>query len=274
MAVQAFNPSSLPQSDTNWAVARRLAAAFAPRAASPENMTVIVEAGSLLRDGVLIESGVQVTSAFVRPTALRVDRVVISRLTGLVSVVAGTDGSMEPPTLPADALPCARVLLRSDTQAITNEDIIDERAVIDTTPVSSSPVVCRVSRQTPQTGIVNGSLQKILFTTVNYNIGNGYDITNNYFKPTVAGYYIVNLNCAFNLSAGCQINAGIYKNGSLFSLAEFGPGVNSQQSVSVSDLLSLNGTTDYLEFYTAQATGGTTSLTGGSFTFMSAIKVA
>ena len=273
---QTFTLAGDAWQTANWQVAQRMAAPFAPHPQSPANMTVVVDPGALLKSGVLVETGTQSTATLTRPSSVRVDRIVIDRGTGLISVVSGTDGSMAPPALPANSFPCARVFLTSTMPAITADAIFDERVLADAAATAATPVACRAVRTTDQTGIVNGSLQKVLFNDAPINVGGGFDTTNNWFKPTVAGYYSVFLQCAFTLSAGnVQLNAAIYKTGSTVSRAEYGPGANSMQAVAVSDLIYLNGTSDYLEFYTAQASGGTLSLMGGStYTYMTAAKVA
>ena len=137
MPVQTFNPSALPQSETNWAVARRLVDAFAPHAQAAPNMTVALDAGALLQGTTLTEVNPQTVGPFTIPaSAFRIDRIVIDRSSGAASVVVGTVGSATPPSIPANKLPVARVVLDATTVAITNERIFDERVLADLSSLS------------------------------------------------------------------------------------------------------------------------------------------
>lgn len=132
MPTQTFNPSALPQSETNWAVARRMVDAFAPHAQAAPNMTVALDAGALLQGTTLTEVNPQNVGPFVAPTSsFRIDRIVIDRASGVASVISGTVGSVTPPSIPANKLPVARVVLDNTTLAITGERIFDERVLAD-----------------------------------------------------------------------------------------------------------------------------------------------
>lgn len=262
-------------SHANWRVAQRLVANFAPRAQSPANMTVIIDPGALLNGGVLVERGLQTTAAFSRPTTIRVDRIVINRNDGAILVVAGSDGSLTPPAIPTNYYPCAQVILHSTTTSIDGDAIIDERVFSDSKNYQPEQVVCRAHRTTDQTGIVNGALQKVNFTNTSINIGSAFNTTTSVFQPTVPGLYNVFLQCTFNLASGnVQLNAAIRLNGTTVARSEVGPGAISLQCVAISDIIEMNGTTDYLDFYTAQASGGTLSLySSNQFTYMYANKI-
>lgn len=109
-----------------------VAAQFAAHEAATPDMTVVVDAGSLMVAGTLVAQAAQTTAAFVAPvTHPRIDRIVIDQLTGVAEIVAGTEAA-EPvaPDVPAGKLPIAQVALATDTTAITNSLITDERALI------------------------------------------------------------------------------------------------------------------------------------------------
>ena len=109
------------------------------------------------------------------------------------------------------------------------------------------------------------------FTKVQYNVevfdtNSNYDpITNYRFTPTVAGYYQINANVGFGgVSSGYSMIA-IYKNGSLYT---YGSGIINNTSVGglcvVSIVLSLNGSTDYVEIYAWQNSGSALVLSNGA----------
>jgi len=117
--------------DGNLTVLARVGGAFASHQQAEADMTVAVDPGYVF-DGVsLTEIGAQSTSTISAPVENpRIDRIVIDRLTGLVSVVPGVEApSPSAPDIPAGTLPIARVLLQITSTVITNDMITDERAV-------------------------------------------------------------------------------------------------------------------------------------------------
>lgn len=71
----------------------------------------------------------QRTAAITAPVSnSRIDRIVVDRITGAVSVITGTPGATPTvPTLTTGVIPVAQVLLTSSTTAISNSMISDER---------------------------------------------------------------------------------------------------------------------------------------------------
>jgi hypothetical protein len=118
--------------DGDVSVMSRVAAAFAPHQSAPAAMTVTVDAGPIFSGTTLTEVAAQTTATIVAPvTNPRIDRVVIDRVTGAVSVVTGVESATPtPPAIPADAVPIARLDLTPATTAITNALITDERGFV------------------------------------------------------------------------------------------------------------------------------------------------
>ncbi|WP_448191443.1 hypothetical protein [Azospirillum sp. sgz301742] len=130
MPVQTFNPADAVSAG-NWAVAQRLVGAFAPHAQATLDMTVALDKGWLLNGTTLTEVNPQTVGPFTAPADRRVDRIVIDRTTGGASIVAGTEGSLVPPAIPAGTLPVTRVVLGGATVEIANEMLFDERVLSD-----------------------------------------------------------------------------------------------------------------------------------------------
>ena len=83
---------------------------------------------------------------------------------------------------------------------------------------------------------------------------NDYDHTTNYrFTPSVAGYYLLNLSVRFeNASGGTYHALNVYKNGSAFAYVNanrFTVSANAMTIPSGSQVIYLNGSTDYIEAY-------------------------
>ena len=90
---------------------------------------------------------------------------------------------------------------------------------------------------------------KITFNAEEFDTASCFDSTTNYrFTPTVAGYYQVNLVMQSNGNNSHW--AIIYKNGSAFKYgAPNAAGVNVGFGASLSALIYMNGTTDYIEWF-------------------------
>ena len=115
--------------DADWAVAARLVDNFAPHAQATPNMSVTLDAGHLFNGTTLTEIAAQSTGMIAAPVSNpRIDRVVIDRVSGAVSVVTGTEAaSPVPPAIPAGKAPVAQVLLQTASTAIGNSMLTDER---------------------------------------------------------------------------------------------------------------------------------------------------
>jgi hypothetical protein len=107
------------------------------------------------------------------------------------------------------------------------------------------------------------------------------NFSSNRFTPTVAGYYQINgCVCITNSSAWSTAGyAAIYKNGSRYksNFVNFtggGGAIINEQQFPVSAVISLNGTTDYIELYGYITAGGTPGfLSGASITYMSGAMI-
>jgi hypothetical protein len=103
--------------------------------------------------------------------------------------------------------------------------------------------------------ITSNVLTKVAIDTGVFDTNSCFDTTTYRFTPTVAGYYQVNASIRFNATATTitQLAFHIYKNGASFAVLSvdnvpstaFTSGITRNGSV----LVSMNGTTDYLELY-------------------------
>jgi len=102
---------------------------FAAEPTSPASMVVTLTAGFIPGSGTVTPVGSQSTAAFVAPVGNpRIDRIVVSRTTGLLAVIAGTPAATPvPPAVPGADVPIAQVLLTPSTTAIPAALITDER---------------------------------------------------------------------------------------------------------------------------------------------------
>jgi hypothetical protein len=107
--------------------------------------------------------------------------------------------------------------------------------------------------------IASGTFTKVLFDTELFDTNSNF--ASSRFTPTVAGYY--QINAAFQISAAAPgfltilRNAAEYKRGIWMSTA-------TMQDMAVSGLVFCNGSTDYVEIYLYQTSGGAVTPQGAT----------
>ena len=110
---------------------------------------------------------------------------------------------------------------------------------------------------TPSTNqtLSNNTNTKILFQNEQFDTNSNF--ASSTFTPTVAGYYLISAQIACISANSSEISLRIFKNGSEYTrvgrLAPTGQTVYFGNSA----LVSMNGSTDYLEMYVYTATGFT-----------------
>lgn len=147
--------------------------------------------------------------------------------------------------------------------------VLDDATVADmrtTLGVSQAGPAFRAYQSTLNS--VTSSNNKITLDSETFDTDNAFDSTTNYrFQPTVSGYYLI--TGSIQVATGNYvIRAIIYKNGSVYA---YGPALQST-SLGVSDIVYLNGSTDYVEMYGYSATTQNTQ-TGSDKTYLSGVLV-
>lgn len=97
---------------------------------------------------------------------------------------------------------------------------------------------------------------KVQLNTEQYDPESWFDNATNYrFLPTRAGKYAITVTGVGDAIQGSVLVA-IYKNGVLRVQARHHSTTSIEHSVSLTDLVDLNGSTDYVEFYVQQTSAG------------------
>ena len=118
-------------------------------------------------------------------------------------------------------------------------------------------------KSTNQTA-TSGVMTKVTYDTEVFDTASCFNTSTSRFTPNVAGYYQVNITVAVQSSTTLTIIAGnLYKNGVLYRYGVLGIGLNGNTRANLSDLVYMNGTTDYLEVY-ARGDSGTIEFVGSS----------
>lgn len=124
------------------------------------------------------------------------------------------------------------------------------------TKFASAPAFSAIASTTQ--AVTTATNTKVNLGSEEYDTHNCFDTTLSRFTPTVSGYYQINGNVT--LSSGAQVLSYIYKNGAAY---RSGSNILSGGSSSVSVLVYMNGTTDYLELW--GLSGTTQNLSAGSY---------
>ena len=108
--------------------------------------------------------------------------------------------------------------------------------------------------------ISHATWTKIPFNNENFDTNNNFNTTNNRFTPTVAGYYMFTLSVFMGFTSNRGAVA-IYKNGgSAIQRLDQGSNSNGGISFEANGLLYMNGSTDYVEGYVYQESGGNVNM--------------
>lgn len=101
--------------------------------------------------------------------------------------------------------------------------------------------------------IAGATTEKILIDTISFDTEGVVDIADSRIIPNLAGYYQVSGNARLGtIPDGEHFFCSIFKNGERVSAGAYfrsGSSVGGQGISTVSDLVYMNGTTDYLELY-------------------------
>ena len=103
----------------------------------------------------------------------------------------------------------------------------------------------------------SATFTKLTFTSSNFDASNGM-YSSSRFTPTIAGYYQVNGSLGVG-SAGTRIIPTIYKSGSILQYGNDSGPTGAVYVSSVSGIIYLNGSTDYVEIWAFFGTGQATA---------------
>lgn len=114
--------------------------------------------------------------------------------------------------------------------------------------------------QSVSQNIANTSFAKLQLQTKEFDTTNAFDATTNFrFQPTIAGYYQISGGWGGASTAASLLVAYIYKNGTIFKNGtQSYVAVAGSLSSSVSAVVYLNGSTDFVELFGTQS--GTVSM--------------
>jgi hypothetical protein len=100
--------------------------------------------------------------------------------------------------------------------------------------------------------VTTGTVTKVAIDTENFDTNSNFNTTNNRFTPTVEGYYQVNgIVAAQGATTITTVLAFLYKNGSAYRRTGLSSSFTTATPIQInlSEVVYMNGSTDYLELY-------------------------
>jgi hypothetical protein len=176
--------------------------------------------------------------------------------TGTVTLLAPITNTNQTLTLPDATDTVAGI---AATQTLTNKTInasqlVDAsvtQAKLGTNVAGNGPAFSAYASGT--TSVSNATWTKVNYATEDFDTNNNF--ASSRFTPTVAGYY--QITCSSNLATSNNTLVSIYKNGAS-NAAMNGTGTLAliDSGGIISKLIYFNGSSDYVEVYVYQNTGG------------------
>ena len=189
--------------------------------------------------------------------------VIAGDTSGTVTLSAPAVAGTTTLTLPSTS---GTVVTDSATQTLTNKTLTGATITVASTAAPAFSAYLNATQS-----ITLNTWTKLQCGTEEFDTNSNYDNTTNYrFTPTVAGYYQVN-GCFGLQSSNANCYISIYKNGLSFKRGTFVVGAAGIVS-SVSALVYLNGTTDYVELY-GQTNTTQNAATGADQTYFQAAMI-
>jgi len=147
------------------------------------------------------------------------------------------------------------------SQGGLNDGIITQSEIANTGVAGNGPAL--ITGTSNSVACTNGTSTKLTFSSVTTDTASCFSTATSRYTPNVAGYYQVSAT-AGSVSAwsAAAFNATrLAKNGVEFAGAVYSPSTNFN-AASVSALVYLNGSTDYIELYAQQNSGSTQNMQG------------
>ena len=119
--------------------------------------------------------------------------------------------------------------------------------------------------------ISNNTFTKLNLTNEVFDTANAF--SSSAFTPLVAGYYVFSFSVNFSSSTN-QMFAELRKNGGRIALGSIVPGTAIESVSSGSAILYMNGSTDYIELYGYQNSGGSATSRSNTYLAGSLVRAA
>ena len=155
---------------------------------------------------------------------------------------------------------------KATTDTLTNKTLTSPTITGATITVAATAAPAFSAYLASNQAIANGTNTKIQINTEEFDTANAFDSTTNYrFTPQTAGYYQINGGVSYGTAASGLAQLFLFKNGSLYKRGSGGP-LNATNGLNLvsSTIVYFNGSTDYVESYTQQNSGGSLNINSGA----------
>ncbi len=212
-----------------------------------------VEGGADLNGVNLSVSGTTTLSALTASTALALDA--SKNVVSVTNTGTGDNVLATAPTLVGDVtLSTGNLVIGASNKGISYPASVGGSALAPAVSVYAS------ASQT----LTNSTIAKITLDTELFDTNSNFDPTTNYrFTPTVAGYYQVNASIGTGSAVTGVTLCLLLKNGGSIVDGNLGTNSTSNASSILSSIIFMNGTTDFLEIYGVQNSGGNLATIAG-----------
>ena len=154
----------------------------------------------------------------------------------------------------------------ADIFSVSNSGVVTfTNSIVQPNPTAAVNV-CSVYRSASQS-INTGVFNRVQLNVSIFDTGSFFDTVTNYrFLPTVAGYYNIYANVGMGSGGAGQRIAAIYKNGSEYRKLSATLAITGASAIlGGSCLISLNGSSDYVELWAFQDSTSTQTITSANF---------
>ena len=171
------------------------------------------------------------------------------------------------------------IILGGTNPAVTFPDATTQNTAFIAGAVTQSFIATGVAGTGPtfqayvaSTQAVTGAVAtKLALNAKEWDTSSAFDAVTNYrYTPLVAGYYQVSAGCPTVTTAAGTNSIAIYKNGSLYKLNA----IATNGIPNISCMVSLNGSTDYIECYINLGTTQNISASGNNFMSACLVRAA
>lgn len=152
-------------------------------------------------------------------------------------------------------------ILSSSTGSVINLAAGTKQVWIDLAAATVGGPAFSAYKSSGTQSVTSGVETKVVLDAELYDTNSNFDsVTNSRFQPTVAGYYQINASVGIGANAGTLTlsYSALYKNGAPLVYGSAWQGTSTNATSTISYLIYLNGSTDYVELF---ALGSGTNIT-------------